>query len=163
MAEVRGELARRLRERSDRLEHRVRTQGVVAWMAAGERRVWSPSMDAQLREHPSGTLIIGRFGPNASLMTSYYFASILLLFLVGLSATWGFVQSTMGQTPKCLMGSSLGLFALVFVWVSSRVGVWLAHDQMVGLAELLDDLGVVVDDEAAVLNEAHAAAAGKAG
>lgn len=153
--DVRAALEARLREREERLEFRVRTGGVLAWVKAPARRFWSPSMDALLRPHPRGTLIVGRFGPNQSLMTGYFFLSILLGFLICLSATWGYVQTIMGEPPRCLLGSSLGVAGLVGIWVSSKVGTAWAHDQMLGLAEVVDGMGDVIDDEAAVMAEAH--------
>jgi hypothetical protein len=153
--DVRAALEARLREREERLEFRVRTGGVLAWVKAPARRFWSPSMDALLRPHPRGTLIVGRFGPNQSLMTGYFFLSILLGFLICLSATWGYVQTIMGEPPRCLIGSSLGVAGLVGIWASSKVGTAWAHDQMLWLAEVVDGMGDVIDDEAAVMAEAH--------
>jgi hypothetical protein len=62
----------------------------------------------------------------------------------------------MGQSPHCLVGTSLAVLALAGIWISSRVGASWGRDQMLQLATLLDELGEVRDDEAALLSEAEA-------
>lgn len=156
LEEVREVLRARLEARTDEFEHRVRHDSVLAWIAPQHRRPWSPALDTCLRDHPQGTLLIGCFGPHPALMTGYFFASIFLTFLAALSATWSYVQTTMGLSPHCLMGTSLAICGLVGIWVSSRVGASWGRDQMLELATLLDDLGLVRDDEAALLTEAEA-------
>jgi len=151
--EVRALLEERLVARGERVVYRVRKSCVLCWINRPFRRFWSPSMEALLRPHPEGTLIVGRFGPSPALMTGYFFAAILLSFLIALSLAWGWVQATMGESPRCLLGSSAGILGLVGIWVSSRVGTAWAHDQMAWLAETLDGVGEVRDDEAHVLVE----------
>jgi hypothetical protein len=154
--EVRELLRARLELRTQEFEFRVRHDAVLAWIAPRHRRFWSPALDTSMRQHPDGTLLIGCFGPHPALMTGYFFASIFLTFLATLSATWSYVQTTMGLSPHCLWGTSLAILGLVGIWLSSRVGASWGRTQMVELASLLDDLGELRDDEAELLTEAEA-------
>jgi len=156
LEEVRELLRARVEARTADFEHRVRHDSVLAWIAPQHRRPWSPALDTTLRDHPQGTLLIGCFGPHPALMTGYFFASIFFGFLATLSATWSYVQTTMGQSPHCLVGTALAVLALAGIWISSRVGASWGRDQMLQLATLLDELGEVRDDEAALLTEAEA-------
>lgn len=154
---VRDALEARLRAREDRFVIRIRRASVLAWIRPPAQRIWSPAMDVVLRSHPRGTLIIGRFGPSPQLMTGYMFVSILLTFLLVFSLCWSYVQSVMGEPSNCLYGSVAAALGLGGIWGSSRVGTAWAHEQMTWLAEAVDGLGEVQNDEAAVLAEAHEA------
>jgi hypothetical protein len=150
------EVGARAAARSDLFIHRVRHQGVRVWMADAVWRPWSPSLDLNVRDHPEGTLIVGRFGPSAALMTGYLFSTIGLSFLLALSLTWSYVQTMMDEPPKCLVGSAAAALGLVAVWGSGRVGAALGRDQMHLLADLLEGVGELRDDEAKLLSELEA-------
>lgn len=150
------QVGERARARPELFVHRVRHQGVRVWMADGVWRPWSPSLDLNVRDHPEGTLIIGRFGPSAALMTAYLFATIGLSFLLALSLTWSYVQTLMNEPPKCLAGSAAAALGLVAVAGSGRLGAWLGRDQMHLLADLLEGVGELRDDEARLLAELEA-------
>ena len=151
--EVRATLASRLEGAQDRFVFRVRSQAVLAWIKPPAQRFWSPSLDTLLRPHPRGTLIVGRMGPQLSLMSGYFFVTFGLAFLTVLSLVWTGVQWTLGESPHCVIGSVLGVVGIAGVWVSSRVGVWLAREQMAWLAEIVEGLGEIQQDEAAILAE----------
>lgn len=153
---TRDVLRDRLKPRQAVFEYRIRDHNVLVWMAEGHRRFWSPALDTNLREHPRGTCVTGRFGPHPALMTATVFVSILLGFLMLLSMTWSYVQTTMGEPPHCLMGSAVAAVGLALVVVSGRLGAAWGRDQMHLLADLMEDLGELCDDEAALLQEAEA-------
>ncbi len=153
LEEVRATMAERLEAAQDRFVFRVRSQAVLAWIKPPAQRFWSPSLDTLLRPHPRGTLIVGRMGPQLSLMSGYFFVTFGLAFLTVLSLIWTSVQWSLGESPHCVIGSALGVVGIAGVWVSSRVGVWLARDQMAWLAEIVEGLGEIQQDEAAILAE----------
>ena len=153
---VRDALEARLRADDQRFVFRIRRASVLAWIRPPAQRFWSPAMDVVLRAHPRGTLVIGRFGPNPQLMTGYVFVSILLSFFLVFSLCWSYVQVAMGESPHCAVGSGFAALGLVGIALSSRVGTAWAHEQMMALAEVIDGLGVVQTDEAAVLEESQA-------
>lgn len=153
---VRDALEARLRAQEARFVFRIRRSSVLAWIRPPAQRFWSPAMDVVLRPHPRGTLVIGRFGPNPQLMTGYVFLSILLSFFLMFSLCWSYVQYVMGESAHCAIGSALAAAGLLGIAASSRVGTAWAHEQMTWLAEVIDGLGEVQSDEAAVLEEAHA-------
>lgn len=153
LEEVRATLAERLEAADDRFHHRVRSQAVLAWIKPPAQRFWSPCLDTLLRPHPRGTVIVGRMGPQLSLMSGYFFVAFGLVFLTVLSLIWTSVQWSLGESPHCVLGSALGVAGIAGVWVSSRIGVWMAREQMEWLAEIVDGLGEIQQDEAAILAE----------
>jgi hypothetical protein len=153
------EVRRRLRARIDAavdVEGRVASGQVIAWITGPARRVGSPCLDLNLRPHPEGTLITGRYGPHPTRMTLYVFSGIGVAFLTGLALTWSFVQATLGEPPTCLLGVAVAAVAVSLFAVGGQVGRRLAMPQMHRLAELLDGLGEVQDDEVRRLAEAEA-------
>lgn len=151
--QVRDRMAQRLEANADRFLYRVRSQAVLAWINAPAQRFWSPSLDMLLRPHPRGTVIVGRMGPQASLMSGYFFITMGLAFLTVLSLTWTMVQWSLGESPHCVLGTALGVAGIGGVWASARVGGWMAREQMTWLAEIVDGMGEVQHDEAALLAE----------
>jgi len=150
---VRRVIVARLAE-SPGLESRVRPHQVLAWIGGDARRVWSPSLDVNLRPHPAGTVVVGLVAPHPKLMTAYVFAAIGLGFLLALSLTWGFVQVTLDEPPWCIAGSALALLGLGGVAASRALGLAWARDQIAPLLALVDGLGAPREDELAVLHEA---------
>lgn len=156
VAAVREAIAERVASRPGCYDGRVRRQSALVTVAAEMRHPWSPALEVVFREHPDGTLLVGRFGPAPALMTAYAFGTIGLGFLVCLSASWAYVQSIMGESPRCLMGTAGALVGLAAIWGSSRVGATWARDQMHLLAWVIEDLGALRDDEAELLAVADA-------
>lgn len=151
--QVRATMAERLEANHHRFVYRVRSQAVLAWIKPPAQRFWSPSLDTLLRPHPRGTLIVGRMGPQASWMSGYFFVTLGLAFLTAVSLTWAGVQWTLDESPHCVVGSALGIAGIAGVWLSSRIGVWLAREQMEWLAVIVEGLGEIQQDEAAILAE----------
>lgn len=151
--EVRATLADRLQAADDALEGRVRPRQVLAWIAPPARRIWSPSLDLNLRVHPDGTLVVGLIAPHPDLMTAYVFGSICLTFLLCLALTWSFVQITMGEPPLCLLGASASSIGLLGILASRRLGLLWARSQIPQLAALVDGFGTPRDDEEKLLAE----------
>lgn len=158
--EVRDELRARLDAAKGRLYGRVRKRCMLAWVDRDRRHIWSPSLDVNLRDHPRGTLLLGRFGPHPALMTAHMFGAISLSFFATIALVWSFVQSSLGETPLCLAGVGAAALGGCGIALSSWLGRRWGHDELLELATLLDGLGEVRDDEEALLAElaAHHAA-----
>ena len=64
-----------------------------------EKRFWSPRLDIYLLPDDDGTLVKGKFGPNAVMWTMIMFFYFLFSFtgLVGL--IWGLTQNSLNQSP----------------------------------------------------------------
>jgi hypothetical protein len=150
--EVRGLLQARLEGLHGVLEGRVRQRAVLAWIAAPERRFWSPSVELTLEEHPEGTRVHGMFGPHPHLMTGQFFLSILLGFLAAIASTWAFVQFTMNEPPLCLFGAAAALTGIGALVVARAVGLAWGRDQVAQLGALVDGLGEIQGEEAHVLH-----------
>ena len=151
--EVREVLRARLTAAAGRLYGRVRSRCMLAWVDHDRRHVWSPSLDVNLRDHPRGTLLIGRFGPHPKLMTAHMFGTIALAFLTTMALVWAYVQHTLGEPPLCLLSLAAALVGAGALATSSALGRRWGHDEMLELAGLLDGLGEVRDDEEALLRE----------
>ena len=79
---------------------------------APRRHVFSPWISLEVRAHPSGASMRGRFGPHPHLWGLFVllYATLVAAFIAG--TTYGFVQWTLGDTPSGLYlggGALLGL------------------------------------------------------
>jgi hypothetical protein len=150
--EVRAALQARLDGLPGVLEGRVRQRAVLAWIAAPERRFWSPSVELTLEEHTEGTLVRGVFGPHPNLMTGQLFLTILLSFLGAIASTWAFVQVTMDEAPVCLWGAAAALTGVVALALARALGLAWGRDQVARLGALVDGLGEILEEDAGVLH-----------
>lgn len=147
-----------LRERLEadpRLDGRCTRASLIAWPAPPARRFWSPCLDLNLRSHPKGTLVVGRFGPQPVLFTAFLFGSIGLGFVACIAATLSFVQWSLGQEPWALPVLLLPISGGLAMFAVDRMGRRRAWSQMGELAGLVDGLGEVRDDEEGLLAEAE--------
>ena len=152
VGEVREALQARLEGLRGVLEGRVRQRAVLAWIAAPDRRFWSPSVELTLEEHADGTLIHGMFGPHPHLMTGQFFLTILLSFLAAIASTWAFVQVTMDEPPLCLWGAAAALTGIAALWGARAVGLAWGRDHVARLGALVDGLGEIQEEDARVLH-----------
>lgn len=137
------------------LEGRCTRAALIAWPAPPARRFWSPALDLNLRAHPRGTLLVGRFGPQPVLFTAFLFGSIGLGFLGCIAACWAFVQLTLGQEPWALAGLVPPVVGGLAMLAVDRVGRAKAWGQMGELAALLEGVGEVRGDDEGLLEEAE--------
>lgn len=142
-----GVLEERLRSMPS-LEGRVRRSAVLVWIGPVQRRWWSPCLDLNVEDDGSGTRLVGWYTAHPRLMTATVFLGIFLTFLSALSATWGLVQFQMGETPRCLLGTTFTCLALGLLWIVNREAQKRAAGQMHELAGFLQGLGAVEVDEA---------------
>jgi hypothetical protein len=140
-------LDERLRSNA-RLEGRIRRQALLVWMAPELRHWWSPCLELTVEPDGDGTRLVGWYSARPQVMTAMLFGSILLSFLGLLSGCWATVQLTMGELPRCFLGTAGALGGLAVIYAANRLGQRWAGDQMHELAVLLQDLGAVEVDEA---------------
>ncbi len=150
---VRARLDQRLGAASG-IEGKVRPHQVLAWIAGPERRVWSPSIDLNLRPHPDGTLVVGLVAPHPKLMTAYVFAAIGLGYLFAVACAWSVVQLTMDEAPWCLVGAAGSGLGATAVFATRALGLAWARSQMPALLALVEGFGEPRDDELDLLKAA---------
>lgn len=153
---VRAELEARLAAKQGVLEGRLTRTQLAAWIASEDRRLWSPCLEVNCRDHPRGTLIVGRLGPHMFLYSAMMFSFIGTGLIAAISLCWSFVQWRFGQAPVALFGILPIVAAALFFAILDRLGRRRAHAQMVELARLVDGLGELQADEEGVLREAEA-------
>lgn len=135
------------------LDGRCTRTSVIAWPAPPARRFWSPCLDANLRAHPGGTVVVGRFGPQPVLFTAFVFSSIGLGFLTCITLSLAFVQSTLGEPMTALGGLVAPLVGALAMVAVDRLGRKRAWTQITPLAALLEGLGEVRGDDEHLLAE----------
>lgn len=143
----------------DRVAHpRCTCEGTLARnhlhvaVGAAQRHFWSPTLDVTLRDHPDGTLLLGRFGPHPNVWTMYVFGYGVCAFAAIVAACWALAQWAIGSPPLALAWLAGSGVAALAVWGSARVGASIGHDQMEQLVRMVDGLGEPIADEAGVFH-----------
>lgn len=90
----------------------VGRQEVTLFIGDERRRLWSPFLQLGVTGQEGGSLVHGTMGPQPNLWTAFVFvyASLLVVFTAG--TMYGFVQSTLDQSPTGLAAAALGLVGL---------------------------------------------------
>jgi len=125
---------------------KVKYQGWVAGDQAllelpdGEKRFWSPRLDIYIIAEENGTVVKGKFGPNAVMWTLIMFFYFLFTFtgLVGL--IWGLTQNSLNQAPNAFWLIPLSLLLIGGVYAAARLGQHLGREQTEKLRALLEKI-----------------------
>lgn len=109
-----------LRRQAGEFEGALSSKHVVVRLGQQRRRLWSPVLDADVRETESGTQIRGRFGPHPNVWTFFVFVRACL-FVALISA------SVFACSQSMVYGSSS-------VWSYAAVAAVLVVVEYVGVA-----------------------------
>ena len=90
----------------------VGRQEITLHLQDDRRRPWSPWLQLRVESDESGTLLLGKMGPQPNLWTAFVFIYSCLVAAFVAGTMYGFVQSTLGDSPSGLyaaMGALVGL------------------------------------------------------
>lgn len=102
---------------------------ISVFIAAGQRRFWSPRLSLNFEATPEETTrITGTYGPDAELWSLFLYG-YLMTGLIGMFAgIWGFAQVMVHQSPWGLwvLGAMAGLAALLYLGaqLGQKLGAW---------------------------------------
>jgi len=92
----------------------VGRQEITLHIRDDRRRSWSPWLQLRVESDESGTLLLGKMGPQPNLWTAFVFIYSCLVAALIAGTMYGFVQSTLGASPSGLyvaVGALVGLSA----------------------------------------------------
>ena len=105
-----------------------------------DEHFWSPQL--KLVFYPGddgGTRIDGRFGPNPNLWTLFLAAYVFSALIAGAGGLIGLSQWMLDQTATGFWMGIVGTVGFAVVFVVSRIGQYLASDQMDRLRAFVDE------------------------
>lgn len=107
--------------------------------AEASRRIWSPYLAVQARDHVGGgTRLHGRFAPFPEVWTLFVFVYGLAWFAILFGATLGYAQWASGTAHWGLWLAGAGAIAVLAIHIASAVGQRMGAAQMEGLKARFD-------------------------
>ena len=95
-----------------------------------KRNFWSPWMHLEFRKVENGQQVHGRFSPHPSIWTGFMFSYLALSVLAFFGMMFGLSQQLSRQSPWGYYAIPVCLVIGILLWIASRIGQNLAHDEM---------------------------------
>lgn len=124
-----------IREESESLDGQVTRDHALISFVESKRHFWSPWLHLELRQSENSREIYGRYSPHPSIWTAFMFSYLSLFVLTFFAAIMGCAQCIAGEQAWAFWIIPACLSLAVFLWLASRTGQSLAHDQMEELTE----------------------------
>lgn len=112
---------------------------VILKVPPAKQHYWSPQLTLELEQHEKSTIIRGLFGPKPGVWTMFVFFYSAIGFLTLMGLIFGLSQMMLKMNPYGLWSVPIGGFLLIGLFVMSKIGQRLSHDQMHQLNTLLFD------------------------
>lgn len=112
---------------------------VILKIPLSQQHYWSPVLTLDLEPTEGGTLIRGLFGPKPGVWTMFVFFYSAIGFLTMMGLIFGLSQMMLNLDAFGLWAVPAGGFLLIGLFIISKVGQRLGHDQMRQLKEFLDN------------------------
>lgn len=141
-----GELQTQLRADSAPCRGAVFRCHANLWMHDAERTFWSPYLNLDIDEKPSGIAIHGRFSPHPNVWMLFIgiYALLGITALAGL--VYGFVQFSLGQSPWAVIAAPAAAAVFGFVYGATLIGQGLGAEQMYTLRSVVDRVSETAHD-----------------
>lgn len=102
---------------------------ISVFIAAGQRRFWSPRLSLNFEATTDGTThIAGTYGPDADLWSLFLYGYLMTGLAGTFAGIWGFAQLIVHQSPWGLwvMAAMAGLAALLYLGaqLGQKLGAW---------------------------------------
>jgi hypothetical protein len=135
--EVKNKIMQALEENKDSWNGKIVDNHVIIKVPAAAQHYWSPQLTLELEATENATLMRGLFGPKPGVWTMFvfFYSSIGFLTLMGL--IFGLSQMMLDMDPFGLWSVPVGGGLLVGLFVMSKIGQRLSHEQMKQLNDLL--------------------------
>ena len=105
-------IERRLETEGD-CEGSVRKNHAMLFLRQDARHFWSPWLDLELREHPRGCQLAGKFGPHPEVWTMFVFLWSAMVAVWGFGGMFGVGQLMIGETPYGLYATGIATIGLL--------------------------------------------------
>lgn len=140
----------RLRTRLPECPHCTGTavgRHVELYVPENQRKIWSPWLSVSAEPDSAGSRLRGRFGPHPHIWTWYLFCAFAIGFGLLVGSTWSYAQWALDQTPWALLAIPIGFTAGMTLWLVSKLGQRLGHDQMSHLRYALEQLTIATGED----------------
>lgn len=91
---------------------------------------WSPQLDLDIEDIPTGSVIKGRFGPRPSVWLMFIFCYCILAFISLMIMIMGFAQMNLGMSAHILWGLHITGVTFLFVFFTAKAGQKLGQEEM---------------------------------
>ena len=126
-------------EQSDRIEGQVARDHALVTFVESERHFWSPWLHLELRKINAQRRVYGRFSPHPSIWTAFMFSYLSLAVISFFAAIIGTAQRMAGESTWAFWAIPCCIAMAIALWLASRTGQKLAHDQMDEMTKLIRD------------------------
>jgi hypothetical protein len=124
-----------IHEQSELLSGQVTRDHALISFVESKRHFWSPWLHLELRQSETQREIYGRYSPHPSIWTAFMFSYLSLFVLTFFAAIIGCAQCIAGEPPWAFWFIPVCLTLAILLWLASRTGQRLAHDQMEELTD----------------------------
>ncbi len=112
---------------------------MILLIPQNQQHYWSPQLTLELESVNEGSLIRGLYGPKPGVWTMFVFFYSAIGFLTLMGSIFGLSQMMLKLNPYGLWSVPIGGFLLIGLFITSKFGQRLGHDQMHQLKDFLDD------------------------
>jgi len=112
---------------------------VIIKVPQEQQHYWSPQLSLELEAQGDSTIIRGLFGPKPGVWTMFVFFYSSLGFLTLMGLIFGLSQIMLDMSPYGLWSVPVGGILLSGLFIISKIGQRLSHEQMNQLNNLLMD------------------------
>lgn len=136
---VKEKIKNAFQEKSEHWLGKIVDNHVIIKVPLEHQHYWSPQLTLELEDLGKKTLIRGLFGPKPGVWTMFVFFYSALGFLTLMGLIFGLSQMMLKMNAYGLWAVPAGGGLLIGLFVISKIGQRLSHDQMKNLNELLSD------------------------
>lgn len=137
--EIKDRIKAKLQDNPNKWLGKIVDNHVILKIPAGEQHYWSPQLTLELEEHGNSTIIRGLFGPKPGVWTMFVFFYSAIGFLTLMGLIFGLSQLMLKMSAYGLWAVPVGGFLLIGLFVISKIGQRLSHEQMHQLNTALFD------------------------
>lgn len=105
-----------------------------------DKQFWNPELQVTAERKGNLTIVKGRIGPIPKVWTSFIFGYGIAIMLSLFGGMYGYVQYFLGNPAPWLWSFPVAIVFSLLVFVTAKIGQYLAQDQMRILRKFLDDV-----------------------
>lgn len=136
--ELKSLLEEALRQRDDICKGSIVDYHVMLRIPKAQQHYWSPQLHLELEAREKGTLIRGLYGPKPGVWTMFVFFYSAIGFLTLLGLIFGLSQLMLKMNAFGLWIVPVGCVLLIGLFIISKIGQKLGHQQMQQLKAFVD-------------------------
>jgi hypothetical protein len=102
------------------------------------KRFWNPELQVSAEKQGSFTAVKGMIGPKPKVWTSFVFGYGIAIMLSIFGGMYGYSQYALGNPAPWLWSFPVAAVFAIMVFITAKIGQYLAQDQMRILRDFLD-------------------------